>query len=282
MLMLSRYRTMVFIAFFLVPHICITGSARGAAVFDPETNGLAAWEEDGRVWIADRSQQYKLEIPAPYWTYKSPVQIKKEVEAAPGGCVPGRSIPDSLLLVIQNKDAPTTGASLEIMPHRFRLRNEDDLFNYLEREESARAEQMRGTGDLTHSDTERRDHLWVHTSYYTLVENKEEIQVILANFLVRPRDRDVMIYRLQAFAPSEWFHLLEEDFAAIINSFRYTGETAEEFFMPEASEEELPFADGDPPSAGRERWSGGISGFVLTLGAVVVVYIMIKRKGKPE
>ena len=272
--MLLKNISLFITAIFLLSAVLHTSPAASAGVFDPDAIGIAAWEEDGEVFVEDYSRQYRLRIPADYWTFKSPEQLRRQVEGAPGGCVPGGGIPDSLLLVIQNKDAPTTGASLEVLPLRFLLRDEEDLRRYARQQERSVLQRLRGEAELAGSDTEQRDGMIVHSSRYTLKERDRELHVILTNFLLRPPGEDMMIFQLQAFAPSEWFDLVEEDFAIIAGSFVYTGETARDPFVPDAPEEKLPFADGAPGGAMR---SGGFVGIAAGLVIFALAYMIIKK-----
>ncbi len=188
-------------------------------------------------------------------------------------------MPESMLLMIENKDAHGTGVSLEKLPHRFMLRDKSDLRDYVARQENAVLAQMEEKGDLVDSHIEILDEMVVYKSFYEFIEQDQDLRVILANYFVRPPQQDIIVFQLQAFALNEWYDLLEQDLKAMAGGFSYTGRVAEEFFQPDAPEEKLPSAhferSGSPPQCG-----GNISSIIFVCFSAIAVFLIFKKKSR--
>ncbi len=259
--------------------LCRANDLYAFSIAEEHVVGPVAVVKNGDTYIEDKVNDYTVLIPAPYWNYKTPSQLQKQHGSQPGGCVPGGGIPESLLLVLQNKDAPSTGVSIERKSQRFLLRGKDDLTDYMSKQEETLLEKMRGSGELLSSRTRTEPGGVVYTAHYEFRDPSHEqtLRVIMANILIRPPEQDVIVYQIQAFAHKEWYERLEDDFMELIDSFRYLGEAASQFFVPDAPEEKLPFAlDNTQPH--QPRCGEGISGIVMASAAVLVLYMLYKKK----
>jgi len=252
-------------------------SALGAVMPEPGYPGVIETEEDGEIFVEDRKENYRIAIPAPYWRFKTPRQLREQRSQSLGGCAPGGGVPENLLLLIENKDAHGAGASLKRFEHGFRLRDNRDLRDYIARKENAVLDQMEGAGERTGSETIIQDGMAVYKAYYTFSEKGHDIHVIMASFLARPPGEDVIVFEMQAFALDRWYDLLKEDLRSLINNFNYTGAVADQFFDPNAPEEKLPFT-GDGTSQPPPPFLKHLPWLFVAAAAGLTIYMVLKRK----
>ncbi len=279
MIILSKF----FVFFTILYSLPFFGPAvsTAASVVEPEDIGLVAeTTRDGKVLIEDHKHLYKLTLPAPYWDYKAPRQTEDDQPAGGGGCAQRRAMPTDLLIVINNKDAPTTGITFEKLGRSFLLRGEEDLDKFMEKQETSLRAQLQDKGEITHMDIQQKNGMRTCTTSYSFrdVENDRNLYVTLVNFLIRPEGEEITVYQLQAFAPENWHGLIEDDFETIIDNFEYTGELAAKFFSPDAPEEKLPFPQNEESDTAGPVWGGGYSGIFLAIIVAFFAYMIYKKK----
>jgi hypothetical protein len=254
------------------PGIAEAGEAPAAAV--------RVWvDEERRVVVEDEANQYRLSVPGPYWECKMPDQLGG---AGGGGCAARmRPRTDGFLLSISNKDAPAAMA-LQVLPDRFRVRSTDDLEGYVAASQAQLRKQAGGTLNFLEQSWERREDMIVHRTSFTRTDRNITGRYVLVRYFVRPEDEDVRVFQLIAMATEDEFAWQEKDFEHVIDSFRFSGIPAAEFFEPDAPAEKLPSAQPAATSSrgpGRAKEIGGVlPGIILVLG--VYWFVMRRRRKK--
>ncbi|MDP6439805.1 MAG: hypothetical protein QGH74_09235, partial [Candidatus Brocadiia bacterium] len=104
---------------------------------------------------------------------------------------------------------------------------------------------------------------------------------VLVRYFVRAEDEDVRVFQLIAMATEEEFAWQEKDFEHVIDSFRFSGVPAAEFFEPDAPAEKLPSAQPAATSSrGPGQWIRGVlPGIILV---VIVYWILMRRRRKKQ
>ncbi len=262
--------------------ICVWLSVMLASAYcseapDPEVAGkypVIRADEGGRVIVEDGANGYRLSLPGAYWQCKTASRMASEVPAR--GCSgAGGAMPPGLLLVVQNKDAPAV-ASLELLPERFLMRGRADLENYMEQRHRLLKERGGAAVEFGPSSYSERDGMIIPRATFTVSARDQGQKYLLVHFFVRPKGEDARIYQLACIALEGDFERLREDFEHIAASFRFTGQVAAEFFVPDAPAERLPTAR--QPSSRVPACGGGYVGMLFAMLIVFAVYWMIRRR----
>lgn len=255
----------------------------GASVAPPSTEmqegfPLIRVTGEGHVRVEDPINQFRLSLPAPYWETKTPGQVTaQQGRSGGGGCTPGRQVPQSLMLVMRNKDA-RAAASLELKPERFRMRGREDLEDYVAKRNQMVVEQSRGAFEAGKPSYKDRDGMIVHRTTFTSSGKGDEQKYVLVDYFVRPEGEKARVYQLACIATAAGFARLQPDYEHIIGSFRYTGPIAEGLFTPEASPEDLP--EVKERGGLLSRCGGSSSGMFVAMAAVFIVYMILRRRGE--
>lgn len=235
-------------------------------------------DEERRVVVEDEANQYRLSVPGPYWECKTPDQL---AGADGGGCAARlRPRADGFLLSISNKDAPAAMA-LQLLPDRFRVRSTDDLEGYVEASQAQLRKQAGGMLNFLEKSWEQREDMIVHRTSFTRTDRNIAGRFVLVRYFVRAEDEDVRVFQLIAMATEEEFAWQEKDFEHVIDSFRFSGVPAAEFFEPDAPAEKLPSAQPAATSSrGPGQWIRGVlPGIILV---VIVYWILMRRRRKKQ
>ena len=234
---------------------------------------VMAVQADGSLLVDDPANGCSLSLPGPYWECRARSQIASEVPSGGGGCAPAAGVPSSVLLVMRNKDARAV-ASLERLPQRFLMRGKDDLETYTEARRRALTERAGGGVESEPPSFAQRDGMIVYRIAFG--SEAQDQRYVLANFFVRPQGEDARIYQLVCMAASDDSGLVEPDFERMAASFRFTGEPADSFFVPDAPEDKLPSAEARRAPAA--PCGQGYAGMILAMAVVFVLYWLIRRR----
>lgn len=273
-ILMARFRGF-FSVFFLVGMVCICSVDILAAVAPGQNvqRVRVKRHEDGTRTIEDSENKYRLAIPAPYWEFKTARQLK----AGSGvGCGMAARVPDSLLVVARNKDAPA-GFSLELKPDRFLLRSEKNIETYVEQKGKMLVKRFRGSAELTETSLVTRGNAVVYRVQYHLSQGDSEQLYMVADFFIRPEGEDVRVYELACMIPPKWYSKLKDDYEMVVDSFEYTGTVEESFYVSDAPAEKLPEAQ----LTGEEDEKGGgwksIVWMVVAVFGVTMIYLFMRR-----
>ncbi len=233
----------------------------------------------------DEENQVEVQLPAPYWRHVEPQEL---AQRGPAGCAPAR-VPPNLLFLLNHKDA-LASVWCERIPGTFLMRDRDDLESYLHGFTQTVRGQVRGAiGDVEESWAEREGAI-VHEFAFSAdppagggcagaaPANAPRMRYRFAHFFVRPPDADARGLKLFAAAPEGSYERIEAELDFIFASFRYTGQTAGEFFVPDAPQEKVLTAEDASRAVGgrsnRTSW-------LLPIGLIVIIYLMMRRRKQP-
>jgi len=242
----------------------------------------------------DEKNQIELRIPAPYWEIQRAEQTG--AQRPPGGCSAPARTPAGMLLHMRNKDAQAE-AALWKMPRQFLVRNKGDLEDYSRALEESfksrggRAAEVRGKPFEAKED----EGIFVHRFEFIAATQAaagpggcapkaqvpgagKETRYLVADYFVRPAGEDVRHFMLICAAPAAVFERQAQDFVALTNGFRFTGQVAGRFFEPNAPEERLPSVQ---PLQGRTPMCGS-AGLLIPVLAVLLVYWFFRRRSRPR
>jgi len=259
-----------------------SGVAAGGAEAPPAGDSLLFRNDENQV---------ELRLPAPYWEIKTAEQIAAEAPA--GGCVPARGAPPGMLALISNKDAQAL-IYVERWPQTFLMRSKDDLENYVARWKEMFQARGGAQVEVGESSYEERDGMIAHRLEFTAPvpagggmggctprpsppEEGAKVHYLIADFFVRPAGEEARLYRISCFAREDEFERQRADFESLIDSFRFTGTVAEEFFDPTAPPEKLPSVKRD----GGASACGG-PGLIVAVVVVLIVYFWFRSRSKPR
>jgi hypothetical protein len=233
--------------------------------------------EDGTRTIEDSENKYRLVIPAPYWEFRTAEQLRAD-SGSGVGCDMAAKVPDSLLVVARNKDAPA-GFSLELKPDRFLLRSRKDIESYIEQKDNMLAKRFRGSAELEETSLVTQGNTVVYQVQYHLSQEGREQLYMVADFFIRPEGKDVRVYELACIIPPRWYSVLKDDYEMVVDSFEYTGTVGEPFYASDAPAEKLPEAQLTG-SEDEERGVGkGIVWMVVAVFGAIMVYLFMRKRG---
>jgi hypothetical protein len=252
---------------------------------DPPAPARAA--EGSGVAITLEEARLRLKKPAPYWEQMTPEEL---TEQAPGGCVPAQT-PPNLLLVLNHRDAPVVLGVLR-GGDTFLMRNRDDLEAYVDGLTQPIRQQL---GEEAEIETEfsRRNGMPVHRVSFTASAGaagggcapaqqgqQQELQFIIVDYFIRPADGDATYFRISCRGEDGAFEDVRNEVEFILASVEYTGDLAEDFFVPDAPDEKVPTAEQAAEAAGgggETQW-----GWMLAAGMIVVIWFLLRKRGKKQ
>lgn len=255
----------------------------------------ASVERRDSLLLTDQKNSYELRLPAPYWESKTREELDPP-QATGGGCAPAQRMPPGLLLFLRNKDAELAIAYLQKMPDGFLMRNRSDLEKYVDDWKQLFKGEGGESVTFLESKYGERDNLITHRLVFTRqppartgppggcaperapARGAEKVAYTIADFFVRPADEDARLYRIICIASEEEAESASGEFETLIGSFRFTGQTAEEFFAPDAPEDKLPSLGAQTGAKGGGK--SGSSWLMVAMLIVVVVYLMMRRRSR--
>lgn len=229
----------------------------------------------------------ELRVPASYWMAVDPDELAEQMS---GGCTPPR-VPENLLLVLRHKDA--MAEVWLVSSPRYLMRNRDDLEEYVGGFVQAVRQQLGESMSEVSTTYAERDSLIVHRFAFSVTprttggcvgatqapQAPEKSRFLLVDYFLRPEGEDGLHFRASCRASEEAFEALKSEFEFILSSFSFTGETAEEFFVPDAPAEKVPTAD---EAAEQVSVSKGQYGWILAAGAIVIIWMLLRRRKRSQ
>ncbi len=242
-------------------------------------------QEEGRpgVLVAEHLRDVELRLPAPYWQHQTREELARQSQ---GGCGAPR-VPSDVLLVASHKDALVR---LYVSDDgRFLMRNRDDLESYVGGVVAGFRERLSKQNQVLSKGFEERDGMIVHKC---VVEDPiragggcmgqagapsrfRSVRYVVVNYFVRPAGQHATRFQMICMAPTSVWGKLKKEIDFVMDSFRYTGETAEEFFEPDAAPEDVP-----TPEQGAESMAGKsqFPTWLLVGGLILVIWLLLRRK----
>jgi len=263
------------------------GSAEVAPSAPPADAGDAEARQPAGILIKDRRRGVELRLPAAYWQYYDPERLASENR----GCA-GRRVPPHLVFILRHKDAPAT-VWCESTPRTFLMRNKDDLETFVNAfVDTIRAQVGEDISDVSAS-YERRDGAIVHGFQFSAsvsgppgcnasrpqAPKGPRMHYLFTHIFVRPKDSDAFAYKVFCTAPEAAYKELRPEFDFIVANVRYSGETAEQFFVPDAPEEKVLSAEDAAKMASPRKSS--YAWLLLIVLAIIVWRMMRKKKERP-
>lgn len=243
--------------------------------------------EDAATAVAVRDPLYRVEfkLPAPYWEYMDNKALSAQ---ARGGCQPPQ-VPEDLLFVFAHRDAPA-GGRLELVERSYLMRDRAALEDYMEARMAALSSQVGGVMQDVETSYKVEPGMITHRVAFSAAArgpggcapakaaaDAPLMRYVIEHHFVRPEGADALLFTMFSYAPADVFEGLKPEFDLILGSFRYTGETAAEFFAPDAPEDKLLTpADADKGTRKGSNW-------MLPVAMIFIVWMMFRRKKrKPE
>jgi len=237
--------------------------------------------------VTSPENRIELRLPAAYWDAQTGAQI---AAGTPGGCAPTRVSPD-LLFVIRHLDAL---AEIWIIRSEepFLMRDKNDLEAVVNAFTGAIRDRLGETMSDVESEYEERDGMIIHRFAFTAppqggggcvpaqpAAEPQKLRFMLVHYFLRPEGEDAIFFRASCRATAETFEALEGEINFILSSLRFTGPVAENFFAPDAPQEKLLTAD---KAAKAVRRPSGVQGWMLAIGMMVIIWMLLRRRKKPE
>ncbi len=252
----------------------LAASARGA---QPQ-NG------DGPT-VTDESNRIRFRLPGEWWEHYDRQELAGRLE---GGCAGGR-LPEELLHAAGHKDARAQ-VLLFRGGKRFLMRDRDDLETFVNATVQTLTQRMGGAGQV-HENAYVEDPpggMIVHRFAFSaplrggggcggMGQAGPELMLryLFVDYFVRPAGRDARNFQIRCFAPEELWPDIGVEIESVVSSFRYTGTTAEGFFVPDAPEEKVLSAEQVAKSVeGRSPFPT----WLLVAGLIFVVWLLLRRK----
>ncbi len=254
----------------------------------PPPQAAAAPEEPG-VPVTSAENRLALRLPAPYWEALTPEEIARQMQ---GGCAQGR-VPASVLLLLRDKDA-LAEVIISRSDRTFLMRNKGDLEAFEDGFMKAIQDRISGAATDVESTYSERNGMTVHRYGLTAAPSAggggcampgqqsgppQKLRFLFVDYFVRPDGEDALYYRASVRAPVDTFKALEPEFEYILDSIRFTGKPADGFFVPDAPEDKVPTAKEAAKSVGAH---GGTSGWMLAAALMVAIWLMLRRRKKPQ
>jgi hypothetical protein len=277
--MMNRYRTLfpVLLGLLCVGVAAAAGGASGGDGAAEEKKQTEAAEEEAGVFRSE-DEPVQVTVPSGEWEKLTSEDLQR---GSPGGCLPAAGPRPGLLVVIRKPEKRVLG-TVSRLPRDFLMRNEDDLRSFLDRMEEEIVKRGGEGTEVLSAELTRRDGVFVHRMEFRAQQQRgpggcaamspskgqaPEMHYVVRDYFVRPQGEKARIYRVGTTAPAESFDEYAEDLETFGESFQFTGDRAESFFEPGASEDQLPTV----PEPG-----GGCGAFespgLLVFAAVIVVF----------
>ncbi len=238
--------------------------------------------------VSNPAHSIEFRLPAPYWEAYDRGELSERFE---GGCA-GRRLPENLLYVASHKDAPCQ-VLIFTGNQRFLMRNRDDLEAFVDASVEAVTERLGSGGELKNREYGELDGMITHRLAFTAPVRggpgcpaagggggeTSVMRYLFVYYFVRPAGEDAFRFEARCFAPVDPYDELEPEIELLVSSFRYTGETAESFFDADAPAEKVPTAEEARESTGED---GGIPGWLIAAGLIVIIWMLMRRKKKAE
>jgi hypothetical protein len=242
------------------------------------------------VTVKDPLYPLEFRLPAPYWDYRDQEDLRAELSAR-GGCAgPGQTVPENLLFVFGHKDAAVYGR-LELGPRSFLLRGKDELEAYTDARAAVIQSQTGGPAQNVQTHWLDKDGMLVHRLEFSAPlrarggcgappppqAGGERMHYLILHYFVRPRDADALCFFMFFYAPETTFRELQAEVDRIVDSVRYHGELAADFFDPQAPlEKAITAEDAD---TGQKK--SPLGGFLMPALLVLAIWMMMRRR-KPK
>jgi hypothetical protein len=250
----------------------------------PAAAGVAAAAPAGGpqpVVVRDPLYRLEFELPAPYWRAMDNRALAAEAQKAPGGCAPPQQVPDNLLFVFTDNDAPVLGR-LELAERSFLLRDKAGLEAYVDARMAAIASQVGGSMQEPTSAYTMDRGLITHRIDFTAggggggcapgARGGPAMRYAIVHHFVRPKGADALLFVMYCYAPVDVFERLKPEIDFIIDSFHYTGEVDAEFFALDAPEDKLLTAkDAAKGKQGGFNW-------LMPVALAAIIWLMLRRK----
>ena len=235
--------------------------------------------------LEDTEKQVSVEIPGQPWETQTQEDL---AEKSPrGGCRRGGQ---GNYIVTANHKKLKAFAYLSEIPKPFIFRQRKDLEDYLDKRRSVLEEKMSEDFKVLNATLNTDNGSAVYTLEFistvntgggrgcrkTATANKKVVHYIFKDHFIRPEGQmEGRIFRLIGVALEEKaYPAVKSDLKQFVNSFRYTGNTADILFVPNAEESKIPSTSQGSPQMG--TW--------LLLGAIILltVYMFYKRSKTKE
>ena len=241
------------------------------------------------ILVQNGERRFSFRLPAPYWQCYSHEELAAQMQG--GGCG-GQQVPPLLLYLAGHKDAPAQALIYDgVRPYL--MRDQDELEAFVDAIVDDLKQRLRANVQVIESKYTERDGMIIHRSEFTAIPggggspcgalpgSSSEPQVthcLLMNYFVHPKGEDARYLQLFCLAPDEVYQELKPEIEFLSSSVRYTGETAQEFFTPDAAEEKVLRAEDAKQAAGRGQ--SKISGSLLPIAAIVMIWLLLRRRKK--
>jgi hypothetical protein len=253
----------------------------------PDVEQPAPEQQGRRVVVAAPLHRLELTLPAPYWSAQTGEELAQDV---PGGCAAQQPSPN-LLFVLRHKDA-LAEAWIVRAENTFLMRDRNDLEQFVGGFADALRSQLGEDAPKLETAFSERDDMIIHRISVTTSGGgtggcaapgqggeAPAVRALIVDFFVRPEGEEATYFRASCRAPAETFAELETEFESILNSIRFTGQTAPNFFQPDAAVERVPTAE----QAAKEVKGGrGSYSWILTAGLIMAIWLLLRPRRKKE
>lgn len=237
--------------------------------------------------VSSPENRIEFRLPAPYWEAQTGQDI---AASAPGGCAPTRVSPD-LLFVIRHLDAL---AEIWIIRNEepFLMRSKDDMETAVSGFTEAILDRLGESITDVESAYEVRDRMIVHRFAFSAppqggggcvpvqaAAEQQKMHFVLVHYFLRPQGEDAIFFRASCRASVEAFREMESEIDFILGSMRFTGQIAQDFFVPDAPEEKVLTA---AQAAKGARAPSGVQGWMLAVGMIIIIWMLLRRRKKPK
>jgi hypothetical protein len=242
------------------------------------------------ITVKDPLYPLEFRLPAPYWGYRDQQDLRQELSGR-GGCAnPAQSVPQNLLFVFGHEDAALYGR-LELGPRSFLVRREDELEAYVDARAAVIQGQTGGTAQDVETEWSDEDGMLVHRLEFSAPlrtqggcapapppqADGERMHYLVLHYFVRPRDADALCFYMFLFGADSVFEELRPEVDSILDSVRYNGELAADFFDPQAPPEK----GLSPEDADTGQKKSPLGGLMMPVLLVLAIWMMMRRR-KPK